>query len=71
MQRVFSDPNSMIVGSMYSLLQREGIEVVYRNENLVGGAGELAPGDTWMEVWVVNEADAERAMRADPERAET
>jgi len=61
MQRVFSDPNPMIVGNMFSLLEREGIEVVYRNENLSGGAGELAPGDTWVEVWVVDDGDADRA----------
>lgn len=61
MQRVFSDPNSLIVGNIYNLLERDGIEVVYRNEDLMGGAGELPPGEAWLEVWIVNDADADRA----------
>lgn len=61
MKRVFSHPNTMIVGSMHALLEREGIEVTYRNEFLAGGAGELAPGETWLELWIVNEGDEERA----------
>ena len=61
MKRVFSHPNSLIVGSMAALLAQEGIETEYRNEFLGGGAGELAPGETWMELWVVSDRDAERA----------
>lgn len=61
MQRVFTDPNSLIVGNIFNLLEQDGIEVVYRNENIMGGAGGLPPGDTCLEVWIVNDADAGRA----------
>lgn len=42
----------MIVGSMAGLLSQEGIESEIRNDILGGGAGEIAPGETWVELWV-------------------
>ncbi len=63
MSRVFSHPNSMIVGSMASLLNYAGIETEIRNDILGGAAGEIAPGETWVELWVVNEARAEEAAQ--------
>ena len=63
MRRVFSHPNSMIVGSMASLLNYAGIETEIRNDILGGAAGEIAPGETWVELWVVNEALAEEAAQ--------
>ena len=63
MKLVFSHPNSMIVGTMASLLDQAGIETEYRNEFLGGAAGELAPGETWMELWVVNDTQEEKAKQ--------
>ena len=63
MRRVFSHPNSMIVGSMASLLNYAGIETEIRNDILGGAAGEIAPGETWVELWVVKEARAEQAAQ--------
>ena len=61
MKRVYSHPNFMILGSMSSALNEEGIETEIRN-NIPGGAtGEIAPGETWIELWVVNEAQVEAA----------
>ena len=59
MKLVYSHPNSMILGSMSSALNEEGIETEIRNDILGGAAGEIAPGETWIELWVVNEAQAE------------
>ncbi|MFT4677645.1 MAG: methyl coenzyme M reductase beta subunit [Patiriisocius sp.] len=63
MKRVYSHPNSMIVGSMSSALNEEGIETETRNELLGGATGEIAPGETWVELWIVNEAQAEAATK--------
>lgn len=63
MRRVFSHPNSMIVGSMASLLDQEGIETEIRNDILGGATGEIAPGETWIELWVVDESQAEAAAK--------
>lgn len=63
MRRVFSHPNSMIAGSMASLLNQEGIEAEIRNDILGGATGEIAPGETWVELWVVDESQAEAATK--------
>ena len=63
MKLVYSHPNSMILGSMSSALNEEGIETEIRNDILGGAAGEIAPGETWVELWVVNEAQAEAATQ--------
>ena len=63
MKLVYSHPNSMILGSMSSALNEEGIETEIRNDILGGAAGEIAPGETWIELWVVNEAQAEAATQ--------
>jgi hypothetical protein len=63
MKLVYSHPNSMILGSMSSALNEQGIETEIRNDILGGAAGEIAPGETWIELWVVNEAQAEAARQ--------
>ena len=61
MKLVYSHPNSMILGNMSSALNQEGIETEIRNDILGGATGEIAPGETWIELWVVNETQAEAA----------
>jgi len=61
MKRVYSHPNFMILGSMSSALNEEGIETEIRNNILGGATGEIAPGEAWIELWVVNEAQVEAA----------
>ena len=63
MKLVYSHPNSMILGSMSGALNEEGIETEIRNDILGGAAGEIAPGETWIELWVINEAQAEAATQ--------
>ena len=62
MQVVYSHPNSMIFGSM-SALNEIGIETEIRNNILGGATGEIAPGETWIELWIVNDTQAEAATR--------
>jgi len=62
MKLVYTHPNSILVGSMGSLLGEAGIEFMFRNEFLAGASGEIAPGETWVEVWVVNDGDADKAV---------
>ena len=63
MQLVYSHPNSMILGSMSSALNDIGIETEIRNDILGGATGEIAPGETWIELWIVNDTQAEAATR--------
>ena len=61
MKRVFSHPNSIVVGGMASLLGQARIETEIRNDILGGASGEIAPGETWVELWVTDESQAEAA----------
>ena len=61
MKLIYSHQNGLLVEHAKNLLASEHIEVQLRNEHLSGGAGELAPTDCWLELWVVNEKDFERA----------
>jgi hypothetical protein len=63
MQLVFTHPNLVVVEQMRSLLQREGIDCTLRNEYASGASGELAPFDTWPELWLLDDADYDRANR--------
>lgn len=63
MKLVYSHSNSMIIGSISGALNQDGIETEIRNDILGGAAGEIAPGDTWIELWVVNSAQAEAATQ--------
>jgi hypothetical protein len=70
MKQVFSDHNPLIVGNMFNLMEREGIEVIYRNEYTAGAAGELSPLDAWLEVWILDDAAYDQAL-AIVKRAQT
>jgi hypothetical protein len=60
---VYTHPNGIVVAQARSTLQLAGIESVLRNEYAAGAMGELAPIDTWPELWVVHDHDYERAGR--------
>lgn len=62
MSPVFSHPQLVVVEQMRSLLAHHGIDAVLRNQYSAGASGELAPIDTWPELWLRREADRERAL---------
>ena len=73
MKLVFTHPHLVAVEQMRSLLEREGIQCSLRNEYAAGASGELAPLDTWPELWLLNDEDYDRAnkvMEAFQSRAE-
>ncbi len=57
MKLFYSHENPFFVGNARNLLENAGIEVMTKNEFSSSGSGELAPMDTWPELWVVNEKD--------------
>ena len=61
MKLVYTHPSHVIVAQARSALDVAGIESVLRNEYAAGAMGELAPIDTWPELWVVHDRDYERA----------
>jgi Putative prokaryotic signal transducing protein len=63
LKRVFSSFNLAAAHHARNLLDVEGIRSVVRNEMLSSAMGELPPAECQIEVWVVREADFERADR--------
>ena len=61
MTLVYTASTLFMATHMRNLLEAEGIACHMRNEFLGSGAGELPPTETWPEVWVVDDGQAERA----------
>jgi cobalamin-dependent methionine synthase I len=62
-RRVFSSFDLVAVHHARNLLEAEGIRAVVRNERLASAMGELPPAECQAEVWVMEDADAQRAER--------
>ncbi len=63
MKLIFTQQNRFLVSNARNIIENAGIETVLRNEYASGAAGDLAPFDTWLELWVVNDADYAEAMK--------
>ena len=61
-KRVYSSPNSIAVAQVRSALEMAGIQCTLRNEYAGGASGELAPLETWPEIWVLRDQDHDRAL---------
>jgi hypothetical protein len=62
-KRVFSSHNLQVAHHTRNLLEAEGIRAVVRNEMLSSAMGELPPAECQVEVWVVTDADFEKAAQ--------
>ena len=58
---VYTAPHIALVTPVKNLLEANGIPCILRNDFLSAGRGEIPSVDTWPEVWVTNDSDAERA----------
>jgi hypothetical protein len=63
MKRVYSSYNLAAVHHARNLLEVEGIRAQVRNELLGSAMGQLPPIECQIELWVIEDADAERAER--------
>ncbi len=62
MKLVYTNENRFLVFNVQNILQNAGIKNALKNEFIGGGAGDLSPFDTWLELWVEKDADYKRAM---------
>ena len=63
MIRVFSSPSLVAVYHAKNLLEAAGMRCIVRNEALSSGLGELPFADCQPELWLIDDAWAERAGR--------
>ena len=62
MKLIYTHENSFLVSNIKNIVENEGLSVFLKNEFAGGGAGDLAPQDTWVELWVANDSDYDQAM---------
>ena len=62
MKKVYSSVNWVMNGYIHSLLEKQGISCIVRNQYLSGALGELPVTECWPEIWVNDDADAELAI---------
>ena len=63
MQLLYTNENRFLVYNILNLMEREGISTLLKNEYASSAAGDLAPHETWLELWVREEADFNRAKQ--------
>ncbi len=62
MIKVFEDFDIALVGHYQSVLEGSGIETFMKNQFGTGGLGELPFVEVVPQLWVLNEAEAPRAI---------
>lgn len=62
-KRVYVSSTLVDAGHARNLLEHEGIRCMLKNETLGGALGEIPFLDCQPEVWVLDDANAERALR--------
>lgn len=63
MKLIYTHENRLLVNNIRNIVENAGIAVVLKNEFAGGGMGELSPFDTWLELWVLEDADFEKAQK--------
>nr|WP_286873154.1 DUF2007 domain-containing protein [Idiomarina sp. UBA4519] len=63
MTLIYTRENKLLVENARNVLRMNGIETVMKNEFSSGAAGDLAPLDTWPELWLVDDTQLHTAQR--------
>lgn len=64
MKLLYTNESAFLVNNAKNIVEQTGIQVVLKNEFAAGAAGDLAPLDTWLELWIVNDVDYLKAEQA-------
>ncbi len=63
MKLIYTNENRFIVNNIKNIIQNAGIELFIKNEYISGAAGDLSPFDTWLELWVTQDSDYDKAIK--------
>jgi hypothetical protein len=61
MKLLYTNENRLLVNNVLNIIENEGIAIMLKNEYAGGAAGDIAPHETWLEVWVEDEDFAKAA----------
>ena len=62
MRLVYTHENHALAATVSNYLLHNNIEVITKNQYASGGSGQLAPIETWPEIWIVDDSDYHDAI---------
>ncbi len=63
MKLIFAHENRFIVNNIKNIIENAGIKTLFKNEYIAGAAGDLSPLDTWLELWVDEDSEYDKAIQ--------
>lgn len=61
MKLIYTHENRYLVHNIQNIINNASINTTLKNEYAAGGAGDLVPHETWLELWV-SDTDYDKAM---------
>lgn len=62
MKLLYTNENRYLVHNIQNLVENADITIMLKNEFAAGAAGDLVPHETWLELWVVNDQEYDKAI---------
>lgn len=63
MKLLYTRENRYLVYNIQNIIENSGLATTLKNEYAVGAVGDLVPHESWLELWLVNDRDYDKAMR--------
>ena len=63
MKKIYSNPSLAMVSHLKNLVENHGIDCLLKNQDLQSTVGHLPTTEIWPELWVLDDEDAESAVR--------
>ncbi len=64
MKLIYTHENRFLVHNIRNIVENSHVSTTLRNEYASSAAGDLVPHETWLELWVIEESDYDKAMLA-------
>ena len=64
MKLIYTNENRYLVHNIQNIVENSGVKIMLKNEFAAGAAGDLVPHETWLELWVVNDQDYDKAIQS-------
>lgn len=62
MKLLYTNENRYLVNNIQNIVDNAGISTMLKNEFAAGAAGDLVPHETWLELWVIEDQDYDKAV---------
>ncbi len=62
MKLLYTRENRYLVYNIQNVIENHGITTLLKNEYASGAVGDLVPHESWLELWVKNDSDYDKAI---------